>query len=195
MKYLKKSLIIFILFLISCSTPSPVEDSIVIRIKNDPLTLDPAYIVDVTSGQLASQIFSPLLQFSKDMELIPCIAESWSTIDGKQYTFHIKKNLKFSNGTPLTAYCVKKSFERILTINPPSPRKWIFDEVEKISVLDEFTLKIDLKSPSETFLSKLTMPNAFITLDGKTGTGPYQIAEWKKDQYLLLKKILIRLNL
>ena len=63
------------------------------------------------------EIFSGLVAFNKDLQIVPEIAEKWDTsADGKVYTFHLRQNVKFHDGTDFNAKAVKANFDRM-----PSP--------------------------------------------------------------------------
>ncbi len=90
-------------------------------------------------------------------KIIPDAAEKWDmSADGKQITFYLNKNIKFHNGTPLTAKDVKFSLD--ILSNPPkgvvSTRQGNLEPVEKIEAVDDYTVKLTLK---RTYASLLPM--------------------------------------
>lgn len=183
---MKKYLLLLLVFTYGCAV-KPLPGGVVrIRLRENPTTLDPALIVDVAGGAIAAKLFNGLVRVDEACKIIPDIAESWEVSeDGLVYTFKLHKGVKFVNGKILTAYDVKRSFERIIR---ESPRKWIFEKVSKIHVINDLELQIILKEPYSPFLSMLTMPNAYISPDGKTGTGPYELISWEHDKKIVLKK-------
>jgi peptide/nickel transport system substrate-binding protein len=84
--------------------------------------------------------------------------------DGKTWTFHIRDDIKFHDGTPLTAQDVLATFEKI--INPPegiaSARETTFLMVDSISAPDDRTFVVELKYPTGAFLPALANPFNFI---------------------------------
>ncbi|MCH7997145.1 MAG: hypothetical protein IIB11_05150, partial [Chloroflexi bacterium] len=83
------------------------------RLFGDPPTLDPALTSDTTSAALVVEIYSGLVSIDTDLNIIPDIAESWDiTNDGRTYTFHLRKDVKFHDGKPVTAQDFKYSMER-----------------------------------------------------------------------------------
>jgi len=91
--------------------PAPKK---VFRIANaEPTwTLDPAKAVTSASWRVVELLTDPLLDRDKDFKLIPWLAEKWDVqAGGKVWTFSIRKNAKFSDGSPITAEDVKFSFE------------------------------------------------------------------------------------
>src|SRR3990172_1208668 len=146
----------------------------------DPLTLDPACAADTGSAEYIVEIFSGLVAFDRDLNLIPDIAEKWDVSDdGTVYTFHIRRGVKFHDGSRQgTADDFKFSMERSL---------------------DPDTLFTDGKG---YFLAKLTYPTAFVVdrrevgdsscfsntewTRNPNGTGPFVLAEWQLAQRIVL---------
>ncbi|WP_323797382.1 ABC transporter substrate-binding protein [Nisaea sp.] len=87
-----------------------------------------------------------------------------ATDGGTKYTFKIRKDVKFHDGTPLTAHDVKATFDKIAF--PPegiaSNRQAYFKTVESISAPDDYTVVFKLKNPSGTFLPSVAMPYNFL---------------------------------
>jgi oligopeptide transport system substrate-binding protein len=177
----------------------------------DPGTLDPAYITDYRDGSISALLFNGLVRYRSDsLELVPDLARWEVSKDHKVYTFKLEKGISFSNGRELTAADVKFSFERVLSPKTKSPRRWVLagilgaqaysdgqaSEVAGLKVKDKSTIEITLEQPYATFLSLLAMPAAYIVpkeeVEAKgldfgrqpVGTGPYQLREWRKDEFL-----------
>jgi len=176
---------LLLIFICGCAV-EPIDDGIVrIRLKEDPTTLDPAYIVDVAGGWVAAKLYNGLVRYDEKCEIVPDIASEWEiSKDGLTYTFKLRPDIRFSDGGLLKADAVKKSIERVMA---ESPRKWIFSKVSDIKVIDEKTLRIALKERSGLFLNFLALPSAYISPDGKTGTGPYVLRSWEHDKKILLE--------
>lgn len=181
----KKILIISItLYLSGCSVKKDEGNTVSIRLKEDPTTLDPAYIVDVAGGGIAAKLYNGLVRYDENLNIVADLASKWEVDEsGLIYTFYLKPDVRFSNGKELESSDIFEAFQRV---RKDSPKKWIFDKVKEFQVPDEKTFKIILKEPFSPFLSFLTLPNAYITTDGKIGTGPFVVTEWERDQYLIL---------
>ncbi len=174
---------------------------------NDTQTLDPAVNYDFSGGFFLINCYEGLVKAvgSNEAKITPALAESWEiTPDGLTYTFHLRKGVKFHDGTPFNAEAVKYSFERLLKINMGAVAN--FNSIDKIDAVDEQTVVFTLKAPFNSFLSALTsmwgpvivsptavkahekdndMGQAWLT-ENEAGTGPYMVEKWDRNQQLTL---------
>lgn len=195
--------------------PKGVKSGTLLRLGDDPPTLDPHLTTDATSALYIVEVFGGLLTIDRNLNIVPDLAESWDVSNGgKTYTFHLRKDAKFHNGKPVTAQDFKWSMERIADPATESPvvDTYLGDivgvkdklngkaaEVQGVKVIDDRTLEITIDAPKAYFLAKLTYPNAFVldraNLEGNpkwfrkpNGTGPFQLAEYVPGEVLRLKR-------
>jgi len=145
----------------------------------DPVTLDPACASDATSAEYIVEIFSGLVSFDKELNIIPDIAERWEVSpDGRVYTFYLRKNVLFHDRSRrVTASDFKFSLERSLNPRTQSTVGEVYlddivgalefangqaDEVIGIKVIDDDTLQITIDAAKPYFLAKLTYPTAYV---------------------------------
>ncbi len=205
----------FALCLVACSSNDRIAGYVHYRINYNPTTLDPALIVDVTGGLIAAKIFNGLVRLDENLEVIPDLAESWNVSpDGKKYTFHLRRDVRFSNNRILSAPDVKYSFERILDPTGKSPNTWILDkisgakafmkgessEVSGIKINDPYVIQITLEKPFSPFLNLLTMTAAYVVPKEEVqrwgadfgshpvGSGPFRLTQWKHNNHLMLDR-------
>ncbi|MGF9909040.1 nickel ABC transporter substrate-binding protein [Brevibacillus porteri] len=151
-----------------------------------------------------SMIYEPLVSYKEGGKLEPYLAESWSiSKDGKEYTFKLRQNVKFSDGTPFNAAIVKKNFDAVM--KNPKLHSWlgVINSLDKTEVVDEQTFKMTLKKPYYPALQDLALvrPVRFLGEagfpdDGDTskglkkpvGTGPWMLADYKKDEYAVFTR-------
>jgi peptide/nickel transport system substrate-binding protein len=130
---------------------------------------------------------------SPDMVCDLCVGDVPEPTDGgKLYTFKIRDDVKFHDGTPLTSADIKASLDKIIfpPEGVPSSRKAFFFMVDKVEAPDPTTLTISLKFPARAFLPSLGMPFNWIyskkDLDEHgydwhtnhvNGSGPFKFAE------------------
>ena len=178
-------------------------------------SLDPAFARDQANIWATHQIFNGLVQLGNHLEILPCIAKSWTiSPDGKEYRFHLRKDVFFHDspvfqggkGRKVVATDVVYSFSRITNPRVASPGSWIFNHVEKagenyaFSAPDDTTFIVRLKQPFPPFLGILTtlycsvIPYEAIDIFGTdfrknpVGTGPFQFRMWKEGVKLVLVK-------
>ncbi|MBM4146628.1 MAG: hypothetical protein FJ240_10235 [Nitrospira sp.] len=119
-----------ILSLCSCSSQNRLEGYVYYRLNNNPTTLDPALIVDVTGGALSAKLYNGLVRIGEDLSIQPDIAEKWTmSEDGLKYIFKLRHGVYFSNEREVKATDFKCSFERILSPNNISPNTWVLDKI------------------------------------------------------------------
>lgn len=129
-------------------------------------------------------LFNTLVQYDKDLELQPQLAESWENPDEKTYVFNLRKGVKFHNGKEFKAEDVKYTFERVLDEKTGSFVAVDLQNIDSMNVVDDYTLEIVLKSPSVAFLDNITTVSIVPsdpTIDLKRdpiGTGPYKFVEY-----------------
>ncbi len=174
---------------------------IVVAIQSDGKSLDPHTVSDAASIHLIENMYSTLLRYKDGTygEVEPDLAQSYEiSDDGKTYTFHLRQGVKFhESGKEVTARDVKYSIERMIE---QKARASYFELLDTIQVVEDDTIVITLKEPMAPFLIYLANPMSAIvdqevveknggSLDrADAGCGPFMLAEWKKDQHLILAK-------
>ena len=186
------------------SAKDRAKDTIIYAQGADPRGLDPALIDDGESAKIVVNIYEGLLKYNKDSTNVePSLAESWDTSsDGLTYTFHLRKGVKFHDGTDFNAEAVKFNIDRQLEPNVTEDMGYagfVFGSVKDVEVVDEYTVKINMKSASTPFLNNLAMalgapivsPTALKKYNNNVnenpcGTGPYKFVSWTKSQNVVL---------
>ena len=164
-------------------------------------TLDPYDANDTLSQAATKSFYQGLFGFDKDLKLVNVLAESYDVSkDGLVYTFKLKKNIKFHDGTTFDATAVKASFDRVTDPANKLKRYTLFNRVAKTEVVDQYTARVTLKEPFSPFINVLAHPSAVMISPtalkkyGKeiafhpVGTGPFEFVEWKQTDYLKGKK-------
>ena len=177
----------------------------------DPRSLDPALSTDVPTGRAVAYIFDGLTTFTPDARVEPALAERWDVSpDGSRYTFHLRRGVSFSDGTPLTARTVVASWQRALDpatkggrAEPLQPIRGAKEfaagsarSISGLSAPNDSTVVVQLSEPLGIFPKLLAMPVAAIVPERvpanfgerPVGTGPWRLVEWKHDDYLLFAK-------
>jgi oligopeptide transport system substrate-binding protein len=106
----------------AAASPSPADQGSARIALGLPTALDPAATGDAGSAAFIAQFFETLTTFDETLELRPALAESWRIEDGgRRVIFHLRPGLTFSDGTPLRAADVVRSWLRIIDPAAPSP--------------------------------------------------------------------------
>jgi len=184
------------------------NDTLVVAVENDIRSTNPGVKRDRTTDVVLHHVAESLVAYNADLEVVPMLASSIELeADGLSYIFHLRDDVRFHNGTAMTAEHVKWSWERMLA--PETGwrcRRW-YDgtgkasvKITSITVLSPLTVEFRLEKPSATFLhrmanlqciSAILHPNS-VKPDGEWGspiaTGPYQVNSWQRGEYILLKR-------
>jgi len=146
---------------------------------------------------LFKMIYDGLVEDGGKGHILPQLAERWEiSPDGKTYTFHLRKGVTFSDGTPFDADAVVFNMKRWTNQKINSSMK--ANELEKAEALDPHTVRFTFKDNAYQILTELTYPrpNRFISpkavkLNAETGkeeitapigTGMWMVQSYKKDQ-------------
>jgi peptide/nickel transport system substrate-binding protein len=184
-------------FLSSCSRPTKFNpSSLTFLIETNPVNLDPRFATDGQSQRLDGLIFSGLLARDAQMNLHGDLAESWQTPDPLTYVFHLKPNIKFHDGRPLTSADVKSTFDFILNSANKSPKRGGFRMIDKIETPDALTVVFHLKESYASFLWNLIPSAAGIVpanaaadfFRHPNGTGPFRFVSQSQDDEVILSR-------
>ncbi len=180
---------------------------ITIAQSSDLRSANPGVNRDGNTDGVILHIVEGLVGYNNSGEVKPLIAKSVDTsADGLTYTFKLRTDVKFHNGKPLTADDVVWNWTRYL--KPETKWACLSDfaeggaaHVTGVKAVDASTVEIKLEKPSAVFLGLMSRPECgytgmisseSIAADGSftkpVGTGPFMWDEWKKGEYIHLKK-------
>ena len=184
----------------------------------EPQTLDPALVSGQLEGRLCSALYEGLTRRDSRGKSIPAAAQSWDiSPDGKTYTFHLRPDLRWSNGDPVTSSDYRESWLRALHPNTASPYAEIFFGISNaqefnqskspaesvgLQTPDPLTLRVQLTHPLPyfpsltSFTTYLPVHQATVTKYGDrwaqpgtwVGNGPYRLLDWKINDRVSLEK-------
>ncbi len=185
--------------------PGPVTELLVVGTTDKMTVFDPADVYDFHAWEIWNNTGDGLLNNEPGSagKAVPGLAERYeASDDGMEYTFYLRKGVKFPDGTPFNAEAVKWTIERVIKMNEALGGEVAFlvsDYVDKVDVIDEYTVKFTLKTPVG-FFPNLVASNPYKIISPKAwgmdayeadntsgGIGPYKITSWKRDEELVME--------
>ncbi|MBN1954362.1 MAG: AAA family ATPase [Anaerolineae bacterium] len=183
----------------------------------EPATLDPGFLSDSFSVTIADQLFGGLLEISSEMDLVPYVARSWEVTDeGRRYVFHLRDDVVWSDGVPVTAHDFVFAWLRIIDPARGSPMADLMYDVEGarafrrgetkdrdrvgVRAPDDGTLEVELEAPSAYFPYLMSysafypVPQHIVTVHGEgwgaedciVGNGPFLLRSWERGRSIEL---------
>jgi len=184
------------------AAPAYASKDVVFAVASTFTTTDPYDANDTLSQAMAKSFYEGLYGFDKDMKMIPVLAEGYEVSkDGLVYTIHLKKGIKFHDGTDFKADAVKVNLDRVTNPDNHLKRYGLYNNIAKVEAVDDYTARITLKTPFSPFIAQLAHPSTVMISPTAlkkwgskdiafhpVGTGPFEFVEWKQTDYLKVKK-------
>ncbi|MBO9665215.1 MAG: peptide ABC transporter substrate-binding protein [Bdellovibrio sp.] len=203
MKFLAAWLLSFTFCIIAEGAESKPAPSVFrLHLSNEPTSLDPNKQKTSASSYVLGNLFRNIYTFDDQKGLQPDLGESCKRNKQKSLICKIKKNLKWSDGSDITAEDFLRTYKKILDPATGSPRADLLFKIKNaqsiykgenkplgVSIPDKWTLKFDFESPDPDFeynLSSFLL--APTKMDLNIVTGPYKLKEWKHGQKLVLEQ-------
>ena len=210
MCYLSISCIVLLLF--SCRDNSNSNNEHLVFRYNEHAninTLDPAFSRTLQDTWVANQLFNGLVQMDSDLNIIPCIAKSWTVSeDGLTYSFSLRDDVYFHKhelfGKDSTRMVVagdfKYSFNRLRDSKVAAPGSWVLNKVDDFEAINDTLFKITLKQQFPAFIELLSMkycsvvPKEVVEYYGSDfrsnpiGTGPFKFKRWEENIKLIFRR-------
>jgi peptide/nickel transport system substrate-binding protein len=174
----------------------PDPNALTFLIESNPTNLDPRYATDAQSQHIDGLLFSSLLERDDQMNLHGDLAESWETPDPLTYVFHLRKNIRFHNGAPVTSADVKSTFDFILSPANRSPKRGGLRQIASIETRDANTVLFRLKEPYASFLFSISRPAIGIVPTNASadfsrhpvGSGPFRFVSQAQDDEVVVER-------
>ncbi|MCX4027191.1 oligopeptide ABC transporter substrate-binding protein OppA [Endozoicomonas sp. SM1973] len=141
---------------------------------SEPTSLDPHHVQSNVGGSITGDLFEGLVSQNEHGDIIPAVATRWNIADSnKTFTFHLRKNAKWSNGDSVTAHDFVYSLKRAVNPVTASEYAWYLEMADiinakeilagrkkpytlAVTALDDYTLQIKLANPKPYFIKMLS---------------------------------------
>jgi len=183
------------------------SDRLVVARPTDAVSLDPARTSDIESLEVAEQVYGRLVRFSAGrLEPEAELGTSWAvSSDGTIWTFELRPNVRFHDGTPLDADAVVFSFERQIVPEHPAHEAdfvWAsaYHNIRHVRAAGPLRVQFEIDRPYAPFLANLAMgPAAIVSPTAvrkwkrdfgrhPVGAGPYRFVEWIPGDRITLER-------
>ena len=189
----------------ACGSPEDAQpEELVYGLTLAPSGIDPHIHASSELGIPLRSVYDTLVYREPQLlQFVPGLAETWTVSeDGLTYTFNLRQDVVFHDGTPFNAEAVRVNLERILNPDTGSQKAvFLLGPVERVDVLREYQVAIVLASSYPPLLDSLSQPHlgmaspaALAEYDNATyqfhqvGTGPYRFVEYLPGDRLVLER-------
>jgi len=180
--------------LIGCSGDKKADESssITVGLAQDLDSLDPHTAVAAGTKEVLFNIYEGLVKADPDGNLNPAVASDVAiSEDGKTYTFTLRDNVKFHDGSKVTVADVKYSLERCADPDNAETLVSAFSNIKSIETPDDKTVVVSLTDADTEFLANMTcaiIPESNSDTQGNPiGTGPYKYVSWTPQEEIVLE--------
>ena len=183
--------------LVAVTAYAQTASTLTVQVSTEPPGLDlTATPASATAAVVFYNVQEALVKVDKTGKVVPWLAERWHTSDNRNYTFFLKKGVRFHNGRELKAADVKFVIDRAMNPETKHPYPRYYASIGDIIVKDDATITIALKDTNPSFLLNMARQGSVIypreavdTLKSHPiGTGPFTMGDWVKGDRITLKK-------
>jgi peptide/nickel transport system substrate-binding protein len=190
---------LLVMLLVPLTAGAAPAGKVVIAQGVDPTTLDTMNQSETPASNLAINIWDTLVERDPTLKLVPALAtELPKNVAPTVWEVKLRKGVKFTNGEDFNADSVKFSLERVA--HGKLRGSSFFAPIDRVEVVDPFTVRIHTKKPWPTLVNAMTFnqasmypPKAYAGRDSAAiskepiGTGPYKFVRWSKDEEIVLE--------
>ncbi|GED69539.1 glutathione ABC transporter substrate-binding protein [Brevibacillus reuszeri] len=180
---------------------SPDGGTLIIARLSDANNLDPHFSTQINSMAVTQhKLYEGLVMMDKSSEYKPLLATEWKQLDDVTWEFTLREGVTFHDGAPFNAEAVKKTIDRILDKDQPTPKANMFGMIKEVKIIDPQKVQIILHYPFAGLLSVLASAEGGIISPkaieqyGKdlakhpVGTGPFTFESWTPGQEIVIVK-------
>lgn len=182
----------------SCARSDGRKDlgTLTVLTESAPKNLDPRFTLDTQGVKIWRLIFAGLTRVGRDVSMEPDVATHWEVQDGgRTYVFHLRRDVFFHDGAPLTSADVEYTYASLLDPKVKSPFRGVFaDRIDRIETRGPHVVVFRMKKPIGTFLADVALGIVpkHLAADLQAfpkkpvGAGPWVFASWREGEEVRL---------
>lgn len=171
-----------------------------IGFKSEVSAADP-HVLNAQNRNVWMHVYESLVGQDELLRPVPQLATAWRNVDPLTWEFTLRQDVRFHDGSPLTAEDVKFSIERARSLSGPRTFRTYLKDVDTVQVSGPLSVVIKTKLPSPTLPDNLSLiaiasrsigksvdEEGFASGKAAIGTGPYKFVQWKHGQGIQLAR-------
>ncbi|MGA0602019.1 ABC transporter substrate-binding protein, partial [Caulobacter sp. KR2-114] len=180
------------------AAPAFARDVVRYGMQLEPPILDPTSGAASAIDEVATgTIFEGLVRAGPGGTIAPALAESWEIApDGRLYVFHLRRGVRFQDGSPFDASVVKFSLDRARAPGSLNAQKTYLSVIDRVETPDAYTVRLVLSRPSAVLIHVLTWGDAAMVsprtaatdATRPVGTGPFALKAWRRGESITLAR-------
>lgn len=181
------------IFALACASPPDAHEprTVVVALDSDPHSIDPRFGSDANAERVADLVHLGLTRAAPGGGRAPALATRWEQPDARTLVFHLRDDVRFASGSPVTADDVRATYEAILDPAVASPKRAALAALERVDAPDAGTVVMRLRAPFPPFLDAtgigiLPAARAREQTDVDDGAGPFRVVERARGERLVL---------
>jgi len=182
----------------ACSRSAPAGKPpgyLQVDIETSPLSIDPRFATDASSSRIAELVFDSMVKIGAHGEFVGDLAESIERPADTSLVFHLRRDVRFSDGRPLTARDVKYTYDFVADPANLSPKRAGLAPIESVRVLDDYTIGVVTRHPYAPALETAMLgvvpagaPGIAGSFGAPIGSGPFRLVSFARDERLVLER-------
>lgn len=172
--------------------------SVAVAVAAEPPGLDPTVSTSQEIARIVYRnVFEGLVRIDRNGDLVPALAERWDVNpSATEYTFYLRQNVRFHDGTPFTSKDVVAKLERARDPESGHTHPEYYRDIESVEAPDDYTVVVKLSQPNAELLFDLARPDSVIYPAGSeetqrsrpVGTGAFKFVEWVRGSHVTLER-------